>query len=704
MFLDDIKIGKKLLGGFLIVLLILVAIAGLGYINLQDATTRQNALYGKMQGTENLALTNAAMEKMRGDIYRYIAVPADRQATSASLAAQVGIINDNMEEFRTRPLSADDKATLVQFDKAWTTMQATYKKLEMDTDAGDTKAVDAGLAAGSPAVTARTECLSAVRTLVTSSFTDAENLNIATDEAAAAASMMMIIATIVAIVIGMGIALFLTRSITGPVNQAVTMIQEMGKGHLGMRLSMTRKDEIGVMADAMDQFSEDLQNNVIGTMQQIAAGDLSAKMLAKDEKDEIAPALAGTISSLTQMIDEATSLANAAVAGKMETRGDLTKYKGGYREIILGFNNTLDAVIRPVKEAQRLSDSYANNDFADRFNESLDVQGDFVTFKKSLNNIGFQVSATLAIISQQMTNLASMAEEANASIIEIAGGSQKLAESSSSVSQNSEQGEHSMHEVLKAMEDFSRTVTQVSTRSEDVSHLVSQADELAGAGKELAREAETGMKGINSASIELDTMISDIREQMGEIGKVVSIISEISDETNLLALNAAIEAARAGEAGMGFAVVADEVKELAGESRKSAENIAQVIANLQKRSENASQVMKNASTQVEKGTEAVEKTLEAFNQIVNAISDITQNIGEVASASEEQAAAIQEITTSANEVSNLITRTSHEATDSAAISEETSASVDQIREVFADVNQAVEDLSREMQKFTISGA
>jgi hypothetical protein len=127
-FIDDMNIGKKLMGGFLIVLLILVAVAGLGYMNLQDAAARQNSLHEKMQGTENLALTNAALEKMRGDIYRYIAVPADRPATSTSLAAQVEIINDNMKEFRTRPLSAADIATLDKFDTAWATMLVTQKR------------------------------------------------------------------------------------------------------------------------------------------------------------------------------------------------------------------------------------------------------------------------------------------------------------------------------------------------------------------------------------------------------------------------------------------------------------------------------------------------------------------------------------------------------------------------------------------------
>lgn len=49
------------------------------------------------------------------------------------------------------------------------------------------------------------------------------------------------------------------------------MLEEMSKGHLKMCLKMkNRFDEIGLMANTMDSFADDLQNSIIGTMQKIS--------------------------------------------------------------------------------------------------------------------------------------------------------------------------------------------------------------------------------------------------------------------------------------------------------------------------------------------------------------------------------------------------------------------------------------------------
>ncbi len=698
-FVDDMNVGKKLMGGFLIVLLILVVVAALGYVNLQDAASRQNALYAKMQGTENLALTNAALEKMRGDIYRYIAVPADRAATSASLAAQREIITHNMAEFRTRPLTDADKSTLSKFDEAWTRMQSTYKQIEVDTDAGSMAAVDAALAAGSPAVSARAECLDAVKTLVTSSFTQAEDLNDATDAAAASASMIMILATIVAVIAGLAIAVFLSKSITGPIEQVRQNISEIHKGHLTRRLNLNRKDELGEMADTMDRFSEDLQKYVIGTLKQIAEGDLSRNLKVRDDKDEIVPAILTVQEALRGLISEANMLSKAAVEGKLQTRGNADKFKGGYKEIIQGVNETLEAVVVPVNEAMNVSNEYAQGNFTARFDENITVKGDFVKFKGALNNIGIEVAKSMTVVNQQVGDLAASAEEANASVEEVSAGSAQVAKNASGVSVNAEKATLGVEQVQKAMEDLSRTIQDVATKSELVAKIVQDTTTFSREGMELAKKTEQGMIGITKSSNDVNQIIGEIKDQMDKISEIVNLITDLANQTNLLALNAAIEAARAGDAGRGFAVVATEVKSLAVESRASAERISEMIDSLQKKTENAVDAVTASNTGVREGSEALQETLSSFSKIVTAIDKISQNVSEVAAAAEEQAASVEEVTASVNEVGGLMQSTTREATDAAAASEESSAAIDQITKVVANVNTIVDRVTKEVSRF-----
>jgi methyl-accepting chemotaxis protein len=163
------------------------------------------------------------------------------------------------------------------------------------------------------------------------------------------------------------------------------MIQEMSLGHLEQRLKMEGKDEISIMARAMDRFADDLETTVIGTMQKIADGDVSAEIKIKDAQDQISPALQKTIESLRGLILEAKMLSDAAVAGKLDTRGDAGKFKGVYREIVQGVNDTLEAVIGPLNVAAEYVDRIAKGDILPKITDSYN--GDFNAIKNNTTNV-----------------------------------------------------------------------------------------------------------------------------------------------------------------------------------------------------------------------------------------------------------------------------------------------------------------------------
>ncbi|MBT0769863.1 methyl-accepting chemotaxis protein [Kineosporia sp. J2-2] len=128
----------------------------------------------------------------------------------------------------------------------------------------------------------------------------------------------------------------------------------------------------------------------------------------------------------------------------------------------------------------------------------------------------------------------------------------------------------------------------VSSSSEDVSAnvqtLAAGAEEMGASIGEIARNAQLAADVAGTAvarAQSTNATISKLGESSAEIGNVVKAITQIAEQTNLLALNATIEAARAGDAGKGFAVVAEEVKQLAQETARATEDIANRVEAIQ---------------------------------------------------------------------------------------------------------------------------
>jgi methyl-accepting chemotaxis protein len=701
-FIDDMKMGKKLLGGFLIVIVILIAVSALAYTNLQALGENSKEMYTDQ--LEPIALLKGVqidVWTIRGDVYKAILDPEEREASLKTIESMMANTDRRLEDYHTKSLTSEEKSALEKYDTDWSIYKAEVKKIIATLRSGDTKTASAMVATGSPVAEARLKTSADVDQMVSIKEKAAKNLDIQSEMDSFSAETIIILATIVAAIAAVAIALYLSKSITGPIENVNRNLREMSLGHLGNRLKMARKDEIGDMAQIMDVFAEDLQNNVVGVMKKIADGDLSVNVQNKDQQDEVSPALRTTTEALRALVAEATTLSTAAVEGRLATRGNADKFKGGYRDIVSGVNQTLDSVVGPVNEAMRVSNEYAKGNFAARVDEKLNVQGDFVKFKEALNNIGIEVSKSLSVVNQQVGDLAASAEEANASVEEVSAGSAQVAKNASGVSVNSEKATQGIEQVQKAMEDLSRTIQDVATKSELVAKIVQDTTTFSKEGMELAQKTEQGMQGITKSSNDVNHIIGEIKDQMDKISEIVNLITDLANQTNLLALNAAIEAARAGDAGRGFAVVATEVKSLAVESRASAERIAEMIDSLQKQTVNAVDAVTASNKGVKEGSEALIETLSSFNKIVTSIDKISQNVSEVAAAAEEQAASVEEVTASVNEVSGLMQDTTREATDAAAASEESSAAIDQITKVVANVNSIVDKVTKEISRFRV---
>jgi methyl-accepting chemotaxis protein len=119
----------------------------------------------------------------------------------------------------------------------------------------------------------------------------------------------------------------------------------------------------------------------------------------------------------------------------------------------------------------------------------------------------------------------------------------------------------------------------------------------------------------------------------------------------MLALNAAVEAVRAGEHGRGFGVVASEIRKLADQSKKSAEKINQLVADIQRAVDLTVRVTDQGNLTVAEGVKIARETAEAFTGVAAAIDRVVASNKEIALTAKQQAVSIQQVLAAMNYIS-----------------------------------------------------
>jgi methyl-accepting chemotaxis protein len=416
-------------------------------------------------------------------------------------------------------------------------------------------------------------------------------------------------------------------------------MEELGRGHLGVRLELKQEDEIGELAAGMDRLADQMDQKVVHTLGRLSRGDLEVEIRAADADDQIAPALGRIRDSLENLVEEMTGLTGAAARGDLETRADPGELEGAFAALARGVNGTLDAILAPVAEATDVLERMAARDLSVRVEGTY--RGDHARLKDAVNTAASNLDDALAEVRIAADEVASAADQ-------ISHGGQRLAAGAS--------------EQASSLEEVGSSLQEVSAMSNQSLGNAREAHGLADGAGEATRGGVEAMDRLSGAMTRIKTSSDDT-------ARIVKTIDDIAFQTNLLALNAAVEAARAGDAGKGFAVVAEEVRALATRSAQAAKDTARLI---------------------EQGIESSEEGVEIQGQVVEQLASIDASVhrvrevlGEIAVASEQQTHGVEQINTAVDEMNGVTQETAANAEESASAAEELHAQATQMRSMVA---------------------
>jgi methyl-accepting chemotaxis protein len=366
-------------------------------------------------------------------------------------------------------------------------------------------------------------------------FTAASAKKAEADEHAAFTGMLII--TAAALIIGLFMGVYVSRGITGPINNAVTRLKDIaqGEGDLTQRLEVHTRDELGEMATWFNTFLQNLQTMI------------------KDIADNAV--------SLSNASTELSAISQQMSAGAEQTSGKSNTVAAASEEMSANVNSVAAAMEQAATNLNMVSSATEQmtasvSEIAQNSEKARDITGTAVgraeETSKKVDTLGAateaigKVTEVITEISEQ-TNLlalnatieAARAGEAGKGFAVVANEIKELAkqtaEATMEIKKQIEGVQGSTQETVEDIGEISKVIGMVD---EIVSTIAAAVEEQSAATQDIASnisQASAGVQEVNTNVAQSSEVTTSISRDIAEVNQAANEMTTSSSQVNLSA-------------------------------------------------------------------------------------------------------------------------------------------------------------------------
>ncbi len=603
---NNLKTGTRLIGGFMIVALILAIVAVLGYLNLQTLSGNLDTMYAdSVQPIQYLARFESAILKMRGDLYKYVAIPEERDTvTEPDVATQIGNANAALSKYETTDLSPDEKANLSNLKNAWAVYQKEAANLIAQAKAGNDQAALASMKSGGAASQARSTLQASVDKLTTSNVEFANQSAMQGQRSSNQAILLMTAAGIVGVLLAVGLGILISRSITVPLGKVARVATGVAEGKLDVttsRVDVSSRDEIGQAAGAFNRMIERL-----------------VEMLKNEQTQR--EHLQATIA---QYVDYMSQVARGNLASRLTLNGN---GHGANDPLIMLGQNLNETTASLQRMILQIRDAAMNLNSA-----TAEILAATTQQASGASEQSAAISQTTTTVDEVKT----IAEQAATRVQEVASASQRTIEVSRAGQRAMQDTIVSMGQIKERVEGIAENILALSEQTQQIGEIIATVNDIASqsnilalnASVEAARAGEHG-KGFAVVAVEVRNLAEQSKQATAQ---VKAILSEIQKATNATVM-ATEEGTKGVDKGVQLAAEARQaIEQLAGVINESAQAATQVVAGGRQQVSGIEQIalamsnINQATVQSLASTRQAEKSAQNLNELAR---NLTQSVAQ----------------------------------------------------------------------------